>query len=68
MKKCYKTFTKEQGFKVINQLFKGAKITKVFNSLYELSIIFTTKEGEELELYTSGDNYFQTKGNEYVIC
>ena len=68
MKKGYKTFTKEQGFKVINQLFKGAKITKVFNSLYELSIIFTTKEGEELELYTSGDNYFQAKGNEYVIC
>ena len=68
MKKGYKTFTKEQGFKVINQLFKGAKITKVFNSLYELSIIFTTKEGEELELYTRGDNYFQTKGNEYVIC
>ena len=28
MKKGYKTFTKEQGFKVINQLFKGAKITK----------------------------------------
>ena len=68
MKRGYKTFTKEQGFKVINQLFKGAKITKVFNSLYELSIIFTTKEGEELELYTSGDSYFQKKGNEYVIC
>ncbi len=68
MKKGYKTFTKEQGFKVINQLFKGAKITKVFNSIYELSIIFTTAEGEELELYTSGDNFFQTKGNEYVIC
>ena len=68
MKKGYKTFTKEQGFKVINEFFKGAKIEKVFNSLYELSIIFTTAEGEELELYTSGDSYFQKKGNEYVIC
>lgn len=66
--KGYKTFTKKQGFEVINKFFKGAKINKVFNSLYELSIIFTTKEGEELELYASGDNYFQTKGNEYVIC
>ena len=68
MKKGYKTFTKKQGFEVINELFKGAKIEKVFNSLYELSIIFTTAEGEELELYTSGDSYFQKKGNEYVIC
>ena len=37
-------------------------------SLYELSIIFTTAEGEVLELYTSGDSFFQHKGNEYVIC
>lgn len=68
MKRGYKTFTKKQGFEVINEFFKGAKIEKVFNSLYELSIIFTTAEGEELELYTSGDSYFQKKGNEYVIC
>lgn len=68
MKKGYKTFTKKQGFEVINEFFKGAKIEKVFNNLYELSIIFTTAEGEELELYTSGDSYFQKKGNEYVIC
>lgn len=68
MKKGYKTFTKKQGFEVINESFKGAKIEKVFNSLYELSIIFTTAEGEELELYTNGDSYFQKKGNEYVIC
>ena len=68
MKRGYKTFTKKQGFEVINEFFKCAKIEKVFNSLYELSIIFTTAEGEELELYTSGDSYFQKKGNEYVIC
>lgn len=68
MKKGYKTFTKKQGFEVINKFFKGAKIDKVFNSLYELSIIFTTAEGEVLELYTSGDSFFQHKGNEYVIC
>ena len=68
MKRGYKTFTKKQDFEVINEFFKGAKIEKVFNSLYELSIIFTTAEGEELELYTSGDSYFQKKGNEYVIC
>ena len=68
MKKGYKTFTKKQGFEVINKFFKGAKIDKVFNSLYELSIIFTTAEGEVLELYTSGDSCFQNKGNEYVIC
>ena len=68
MKKGYKTFTKEQGFEFINKTFKGAKITKVFNSLFELSIIFTTAEGEELELYTSGDSIFQRAGNEFVIC
>ena len=66
--KGYKTFTKEQGLEVINKFFKGAKINKVFNSLYELSIIFTTAEGEEFELYANGDSFFQIEGNEYVIC
>ena len=68
MKKGYKTFTKRQGFEEINRLFKGAKIDKVFNTLYELSIIFTTVDGEVLELYTDGSAYFQNANHEYVIC
>ena len=68
MKKGYKTFTKKQGFEVINKFFKGAKIDKVFNTLYELSIIFTTADGEVLELYTDGSAYFQNANHEYVIC
>lgn len=68
MKRGYKTFTKKQGFEFINKTFKGAKITKVFNTIYELSIIFITAEGEELELYTNGETYFQQPGSEFVIC
>ena len=68
MKRGYKTFTKKQGFEFINKHFKGARITKVFNTIHELSIIFTTAEGEVLELYTNGETYFQTPGNEFVIC
>ena len=68
MKRGYKTFTKKQGFEFINKTFKGAKTTKVFNTIYELSIIFITAEGEELELYTNGESYFQQPGSEFVIC
>lgn len=61
-----KTFTLNQAMQLLNECFKGHQVLKVYNTIRELSILFLDADGNKLELYTSGDSYFQTY-EDYVI-
>lgn len=61
-----KTFTLNQAMAVLADNFKGYQVLSVFNSIRELSILFLDADGNKLELYTSGDSYFQNY-EDYVI-
>ncbi|MBQ8223973.1 MAG: hypothetical protein IJZ86_01220 [Bacteroides sp.] len=62
-----KTFTFKQAVEVLNKYFKGHQILKVWDSVREMSILFQDAKGKQWELFTSGDNYFQTVEDFVII-
>ncbi|MBM6856622.1 hypothetical protein [Caecibacteroides pullorum] len=61
-----KTFTLAQAINVLNENFKGYKILKKWDNVRELCIVFLDGNGKKWELFSSGDNYFQT-AEDFVI-
>lgn len=61
-----KTFTYKQAVEVLSQYFAGYRILKKWDSIRELSILFLDASGKKWEIFSNGDEYFQTI-EDYVI-
>lgn len=55
-----KTFTFNQALKVLESNFTGYQILKAWDTIREMCILFKDANGKKWEIFSSGDEYFQT--------
>lgn len=55
-----KTFTFNQALKVLESNFAGYQILKAWDTIREMCILFKDANGKKWEIFSSGDEYFQT--------
>lgn len=55
-----KTFTFNQALKVLESNFAGYQILKAWDTIREMCILFKDASGKKWEMFSSGDEYFQT--------